>query len=130
MKPNRRTPRAARFLEPSVRTIPKSPGSNMAKKILLPRSKGRCNCAAAAVVVTVSVVVVWPGGVMLAGLRLHVDSEAGSEQVNVIAEVKPAAGTMVMVEVPDCPWVAEASGPERVNAAATTTGATGEVEKP
>jgi hypothetical protein len=80
------------------------------------------------VVVRVSVVVVWPGGVMLVGFRLQVDSEAGSEQVNVIAEEKPAAGTMVMVEVPCCPGVTEMSGPDRVYATTTTTGAIDEVE--
>lgn len=53
--------------------------------------------------VTVSVVDVVPGGVTVAGEKLHVATEGKPEQLKETAEVNPPVGVMTMLVVTLCP---------------------------
>jgi hypothetical protein len=64
-----------------------------------------CRAASAVVVLTVSVVEVVPGGVTVAGEKLHVAPGGKPEQLNEIAEVNPTEGATETENVALCPAV-------------------------
>ena len=65
----------------------------------------RWRAAVVAEVAIVSVVDVVPGGVTVAGEKLHFAPAGRPEQLNETAESKPFAGVTVIVAVPLCPAV-------------------------